>query len=402
LPDACTVSNGHIAYLDDAKVPVIASNGTWIGFDGRTVGSFVENQLWAWGNGICGILGDGTTIDRCSPVREFCSATDWCQVSAGAMHTAAIKTSGELWSWGGGFCGNFGDGTTTTSFSPVREFCSATNWCQVSAGCSTAAIKTSGELWSWGRSHCGQLGDGTITTRCSPVRERCSATDWCQVSAGYENTAAIKTSGQLWAWGSNICGRLGDGTVTTRCSPVRERCSDTNWCQVSKSNFTTSAIKTSGQLWVWGAGECGRLGDGTTMNRCSPVREFCSATDWCQVSVGREHSSALKTSGQIWSWGSCNGRLGDGTTTNRCSPVREFCSATDWCQVSAGRDQTIAIKTSSQLWAWGLGSAGRLGDGTTMNRCSPVREFCSATDWCQVSVGCTHAAAIKLATVICR
>jgi alpha-tubulin suppressor-like RCC1 family protein len=61
-------------------------------------------------------------------------------------------------------------------------------------GYHTLAIKTSSELWSWGRNVCGRLGDGTTVSRCSPVREFCSATDWCQVSASwYSSTVAIRS-----------------------------------------------------------------------------------------------------------------------------------------------------------------------------------------------------------------
>jgi alpha-tubulin suppressor-like RCC1 family protein len=407
LPDANTVPNGHVAYLDDAKVPVIASNCSWIGFDGRTFGTFDIGNLFSWGYATCGQLGVGILDVRtsCSPAREFCSATDWCLVSTTFRHAAAIKKSGELWVWGSNSCGALGDGTTTTRCSPIREICSATNWCQVSAGSyHTAAIKTSGEIWTWGSGNSGRLGDGTTVNSCSPIREICSATDWCQASAGGSHTAAINTSGQIWAWGFNGCGRLGDGTTVNSCSPIREICSATDWCQASAGGSHTAAIKTCGQLWAWGFNGCGRLGDGTTVNSCSPVREFCSATDWCQASAGGAHTVAIKTCGQIWTWGNNQfyGRLGDGTVTQRCSPVREICSATDWCQVSAGGNHTAAIKTSGQLWAWGRNTCGALGNGFATGSCSPVREFISATDWRQVSVGDRHTAAVTFITCVCR
>jgi len=382
---------GSLYYVKNDELVYFSSTFGWVPITSTNV-----NVLFSWGNNSIGRLGDGTTTCRCSPVREFCSATDWRGVSAGDVHIAAIKTTGQIWAWGFNNCGWLGDGTLAPRCSPVREFCSATDWRGVSAGDDhTAAIKTSGQIWAWGSNTCGRLGDGTITDRCSPVREICSATDWCSVSAGRYHTVAIKTSGQIWAWGFNACGRLGDGTTTDRCSPVRERCSATDWCSVSASCTHTAAIKTSGQIWTWGRNSYGLLGDGTITDRCSPVRERCSATDWCSVSTGG-HSAAIKTSGQIWAWGRnlCGG-LGDGTTTDRCSPVRERCSATDWCGVSAGGRHTAAIKTSGELWAWGFNNCGRLGDGTDTNRCSPVREFCSATDWCSVSAGSTHTAAIR-------
>jgi alpha-tubulin suppressor-like RCC1 family protein len=354
-------------------------------------------QLWAWGSNGCGRLGDGTLTDRCSPVQEFGSATDWAQVSAGSCHTAAVKTSGTLWAWGNNGSGRLGDGTVTQRCSPVQEFGSSSDWTHVSAGQShTAAVKTSGQLWAWGLNTSGQLGDGTVTSRCSPVQEFCSAGDWAQVSAGVGHTAAVKTSGQLWAWGSNAQGRLGDGTVTSRCSPVQEFCSAGDWAQVSAGNSNTAATKTSGTLWAWGLNTSGQLGDGTVTNRCSPVQEIGSSTDWTQVSTSNAFTAAVKTSGQLWAWGiNSQGRLGDGTLTNRCSPVQEISSSADWAQVSAGSDHTAAVKTSGTLWAWGRNGQGRLGDGTLTDRCSPTQEFCSATDWAQVSAGLSHTAAIR-------
>lgn len=395
LPAAAS-NEGKIYFIEDIET-VVWSNGTdWL----RLLDKAPFTQIWGWGYNN-GRLGDGAVTTRCSPVREISSSTDWRQVSAGYAQSMAVKTSGELWVWGIGSCGVLGDGTLTTKCSPVREFCSATDWCSVSTGCRhTTAVKSAGEIWSWGLNTCGRLGDGTLTGSCSPIREICSATDWCNVSAGCRHTIAIKTSGQIWGWGDNGGSTLGDGTsFNIRCSPVREISSSTNWCQVDTGQNHTAAIKTSGELWSWGTGTGGRLGTGASATRNSPVQEFCSATDWCQVSAGEGFTTAVKTSGELWAWGTnfC-GLLGDGTTTGACSPVREICSATDWCQASAGTFHTHAVKTSGQIWGWGSNAAGlfHLGTGASGSSCSPVREFCSATDWCQVSVGGNHTLAIKI------
>jgi alpha-tubulin suppressor-like RCC1 family protein len=404
LPDLffSNMNDAQIIFVESIQTPVFNSGFKWKGLDGRTLrDDYKEQQIWSWGRGLSGELGDGTVVTKCSPVREISSSTDWCQVSVAkggsSAQTSALKTTGEIWSWGCGANSRLGDGSAINRCSPVREISSSTNWCQVSvADFHTSAIKTTGEIWSWG-ANSGRLGDGTTVNTCSPVREISSSTDWCQVSAGGGFSSAIKTTGEIWGWGFGSCGRLGDGTTVTKCSPVREISSSTDWCQVSGGDQHTSAVKTTGEIWSWGGGCDGRLGDGTTVSKCSPVREISSSTDWCQVSAGGQHASAVKTTGEIWSWGcGTNGRLGDGTIVAKCSPVRERCSSTDWCQVSAGGLHTSALKTTGEIWGWGTGGCGRIGDGTATTRTSPVREISSSTDWCQVSAGCQHTSAIKL------
>jgi hypothetical protein len=201
---------------------------------------------------------------------------------------------------------------------------------------------------------------------------------------------AIKTDGSLWAWGCAGNGILGDGTTTAKCSPVREFCSATNWCTVSGGQCHSLAVKTDGSLWTWGNNNYGQLGLGyTSAGRCSPLREACAASDWCASNAGTTCvSMGLKTDGSLWTWGYGQaGALGRGTTVASSLPVREFCSATNWCKGCAGRQNVAAVKTDGSLWAWGCNAQGILGNGNTTNVCSPVREICSATDWTCVSMG---------------
>ena len=100
-------------------------------------------------------------------------------------------------------------------------------------------------LWTWGCNASGQLGDGTVVSRSSPGTTAGGGTTWCQVSSGTNHSAAIKTNGTLWSWGNNTNGRLGDGTVVNRSSPVTVASSLVSWCQVS-SGVTSSAAITIG------------------------------------------------------------------------------------------------------------------------------------------------------------
>ena len=153
------------------------------------------------------------------------------------------------------------------------------------------AIFSGTELYAWGRNNNGQLGDDTIVDRSSPVQIG-ALTNWYQVSAsaGGTHTTATKTDGTLWTWGLNSSGQLGDGTVISKSSPVQVGVL-TNWAQVSAGNAFVSSVKTDGTLWTWGIGSFGRLGDGTSTNKSSPV-QVGALTNWVQVSAGSTQTAA--------------------------------------------------------------------------------------------------------------
>ncbi len=106
-------------------------------------------------------------------------------------------------------------------------------------------MKTNGTLWCWGYNNYGQVGDNTILTRSTPRQEFSASTNWKQVSTGVSHTAAVKTNGTLWVWGSNTNGQIGDNTsgTTHRSTPRQEFTAGTNWKQVACSSGSTSAIK---------------------------------------------------------------------------------------------------------------------------------------------------------------
>ena len=201
---------------------------------------------------------------------------------------------GNLFTWGYGTYGKLGDNTTTSKSTPVTTFAGGTNWKQVSAGgAHCAAIKTDGSLWSWGKNNNGGLGDNTYASRSTPVTTFAGGTNWKQVSAGYEHCAAIKTDGTLWTWGSSGSYQLGNNNFFSRATPVTTFAGGTNWKQVSAGGLHTAAIKTDGTLWTWGRNNRGQLGDSTKTNRSTPVTTFAGGTNWKQVGAGDEHCAAL-------------------------------------------------------------------------------------------------------------
>jgi alpha-tubulin suppressor-like RCC1 family protein len=339
-----------------------------------------DGTLWAWGRNNDSQLGDGTKIDRVAPI-QIGNDLNWRHVSTGNNHTLAIKTDGTLWAWGiNGIKfnviegGNLGDGTSINRNTPVRIGID-TDWESVSAGgIKNIALKRDGSIWAWGR---GPLGDNTVNHSYSPIRIGID-NNWTQFSVGQAHIAAIKTDGTLWTWGSNDVGQLGDGSTIQRLIPVQIGTLN-NWVTVSSGTNHTMAIRRDGTLWAWGWNINGQLGDGTTTNRNSPV-QIGTANNWIVVSAGESHTSAVRSDGTIWAWG--YGLLGDGTTANRINPV-QIGTASDWVIISSGGSNSAfgsagtaylaGIRADGSLWTWGSNERGQLGDATQTARDSPVR-----------------------------
>jgi alpha-tubulin suppressor-like RCC1 family protein len=390
------------------------------GGSAHTVAIKTDGTLWTWGNNGSGNLGDNTIINRSTPVTTFAGGTNWKQVSGGGDFTAAIKTDGTLWTWGRGIEGQLGDNTIINRSTPVTTITGGTNWKQVAGGSAhTVAIKTDGTLWTWGNNGSGRLGDNTIINRSTPVTTFSGGTNWKQVAGGVLGThvAAIKTDGTLWTWGDNTGARLGDDTAISRSTPVTTFAGGTNWKQVAGGGNFTAAIKTDGTLWTWGTNYDGQLGRSRDIaKRLTPVTTFAGGTNWADTATsapeelytlsGGNYTVAIKTDGTLWTWGNnAYGELGNNTTTFVRTPVTTFAGGTNWKQVSAGQavfsgEYTAAIKTDGTLWIWGSNSQGQLGNNTMINRSTPVTTFAGGTNWKQVS--CTkggtfdmHTAAIK-------
>jgi alpha-tubulin suppressor-like RCC1 family protein len=316
-----------------------------------------DGTLWATGANDSGQLGDGTTINRKTPVLIMSGVA---KMAAGASHTIILKTDKTVWSTGYNFYGQLGDGTTTDRKVPVQIMAGVTN---IAAGYMHSLIlKSDGTLWATGNNLIGQLGDGSTTNRKAPVQ---IMTGVDNMAAGSYHTLILKTDGTLWATGDNFYGQLGDGTSTNHSTPIQIMAAVTNMASGSLYSLILKSDKT---LWVTGNNSDGQLGDGTIISRNTFAQVV---TGVANIAAGGFHTLILRTDGTLWATGfNGNGRLGDGTTTDRISPIQIMAGVAD---MAAGGFHTLILKTDGTIWNSGSNINGQLGDGTNSDRLVPTK-----------------------------
>ncbi len=253
----------------------------------------------------------------------------------------------------------------------------------------SAAITSDGDLWMWGWNEAGQLGDGTTTDRFSPVK---IMDDAASVALGNRHSAVIKADGTLWMWGCNMHGELGiGGNSFYNYPPVKVM---DGVMTVSAGFCHTAAIKSDGTLWIWGCGCFGQLGDGTDY----PGHDFYQPTkimdDVSSVSLGVWNSAAIKTDGTLWAWGdNCDGQIGNGSETSVCNAPSKIMDGV--ASVCFGGYESAAIKKDGSLWMWGANSKGWLcGDGVAGDHYTPVKVM-DSVQLRSVAVGNGHSAIVK-------
>lgn len=253
---------------------------------------------------------------------------------------------------------------------------------EVSAGSSYyLAISQDGSLWGWGLNLSGQLGDGTTTTKTTPVM--ISNNTWSWVTAGDNHSLGIKSDGTLWAWGSDASGQLGNGSNGSALYPSQIGTA-TNWKEVHAGYQGTIAIKTDGTLWGWGSNNGYFLGNGEELNFISQVPvQIGTASDWNTIAARGWSCLAIKSNGALWGWGDNSfGQLGDGTNTNIMTPIQIGTSA--WLQISNNARLSVGIKSDGSLWAWGSHSAS--GSSLGIGQIYTPLQIGFANNWKQVSI----------------
>lgn len=324
-----------------------------------------DGTVWTWGENRAGTLGDGTSEDRYRPL-AVPNLGDVTTVTAGYYHAHAVTRTGRVLNWGSNAFGQLGDGTSETRFIPVEAELAPDlpltppPAIQVAAGYDFAlALTQTGQVWSWGGNEKGQLGDGTGVARLSPV-SIVGLEGVVAVDAGFSHAVALDGSGQVWNWGRNHLNQLGQGNRENRFSPVQVPGLPHIIAVAAGANHTL-ALSTNGEVWAWGDLSNGQAGvDGET-SRTTPVRVAGLPEQVVAIDAGAEYGAVLTQAGEVWTWGGNNyGQLGHGNFTDTPTPTRVTGLPTS-IAIASGYWHMLALAPDGTLWSWGFNGNGELG-----------------------------------------
>ncbi len=348
-----------------------------------------NGDLYCWGYNRDGQIGNGTIKYQTIPVKilsDVKSVTYYCMTyyEYYEYSVSAITENGDLYCWGYNRDGQIGNGTTENQLTPVKVLSSVkfVSYSSDTHHCSVSAITENGDLYCWGNNNYGQVGNGTIENQAIPVKVlsdvksisygRSTVITGIPGSAWYYTSSvlAITEDGDLYCWGDNRDGQVGNGAIKkNQTIPVRVL-SDVKSIlfSLNADNYSVSAIMENGDLYCWGCNKYGQIGNGTIETQTIPVKIL---SDVKSISLFGNSVSAITENGDLYRWGyNRDGQIGNGTTKNQLTPVKILSEVKS---ITSSYYSVSAIMENGDLYCWGCNEKGQVGNGTTENQLTPVQ-----------------------------
>jgi alpha-tubulin suppressor-like RCC1 family protein len=334
--------------------------------------------LQCWGANDYGQLGIGAADVLTHPLPLLAQGTLPRSIAAGGFNTCDLLTGGGAFCWGENASGQIGDSSQTNRAAPVAVkgglvFASIT-----SAGPHTCGLLASGAAYCWGENFAGQVGDSTVANRSAPVPVAGGLTFSMLSAGGGGFTCGLTSGGDAYCWGYNSQGELGIGHSDTDPHPVPTAVlGGLKFSTISSGSGHVCAIATpSGDVYCWGGNALGQLGDGGNQPAFSPqtVNGLSGATT---VVANLAHTCVLVGAGDAlcWGGGSANswnkGQLGTGDNVDRPFPTPVL-GGLQFRSLTAGEMYTCGVTTRGLAYCWGFNNWGQIGVGTTQDVYSPA------------------------------
>jgi alpha-tubulin suppressor-like RCC1 family protein len=337
----------------------------------HTCGVAPEQDVYCWGSGAHGQLGEGALRDRPTPVRVRLDEPVEV-VSAGGHHTCALARDGRVWCWGDNRSGQAAAGDVDDVSEPSLVS-SEPAFITVSAGGEhTCALAQDHTAHCWGRNEYGQLGTGSVADETAPA-EVAGAHRFASISAGAHHTCAVSVDGVGYCWGRNDHGQLGTGSVASASAPAAV-VGLPSFANISAGALHSCGVGGDGLGYCWGSHAHGELGDGGLIPLGNPgsvepsVLATFEAGELAGLSAGRHVTCAVSRFRGSLCWGrGREGQLGLGLRVDHSWPqiiIFPDFSGVALASISAGGDtHTCGVEFGYGVYCWGEGARGQLGVG---------------------------------------
>ncbi len=277
-----------------------------------------DGTLLSWGNNNLGKLGNNSTIDSPSPV-SVQNLTSVVAVAAGEQHSMALKADGTVWVWGSNGFGQLGNGTSEFNPHPLPvQVPGLSNVIAIGAHLNhNLVLKADGTVWAWGGNQFGQIGNNTVTNSVEVPTQVLNLSNVIAIAAGNRHNVALRSDGTVWVWGRNVEGQIGNNTTTTtgcQCEPLPQQTTITGVSQIKAGIVNTAAVKPNGDVFVWGGNNLGQLGNGTSGGN-APLPTQSSVSNVVEMELRGHHTLVRLSDGTVKAWGyNFDGEVGDGST----------------------------------------------------------------------------------------
>ena len=284
-----------------------------------------EGKVHATGYGAGGRLGIGGTDSVCTPTLLESIQHIFIKkvaVNSGGKHCLALSSDGDVFSWGEGDDGKLGHDTKNSCDRPrVIEGLRGKDIVDISCGgAHSAAITSTGELYTWGKGRYGRLGHGDSDDQMKPkLVEALLGYRVIDVACGSGDaqTLCITDDDNVWSWGDGDYGKLGRGGSDGCKIPMKvESLAGLGAVKVECGSQFSVCLTRSGYVFTWGKGDYHRLGHGSDDHVRRPRKVAAlQGRKVISIATGSLHCVACTDAGEVFTWGDNDeGQLGDGTT----------------------------------------------------------------------------------------
>jgi len=239
-----------------------------------------HGKVWGWGANTYGELGINSTALKSTPVAIAGTLKTFCSITVGWEHSLGIDNRGKVWGWGWNYTGQLGVNSITSKLIPTAILGSLKTFCSISGGDSfSLGLDHYGYIWSWGFNGNGQLGTNNTTFYSTPVAIAGTLKTFCSISCGNSHSLGLDNHGNVWSWGYNLYGKLGINSTINKSTPVAILGTLKTFCSISGGFHYSSGLDNHGNVWSWGINGSGDLGNNTIVCEKTPVALYSTYTN---------------------------------------------------------------------------------------------------------------------------